>query len=461
MLERLQSLGQALMLPIAVLPIAAILLRVGQNDLLDMKFIAEAGGTIFSHLSLIFAIGVALGLAKDNAGAAALSGAIGWFILDTGLKTIDPNINMGVFSGIIIGICAALLYNRFYNIALPEFLAFFGGKRFVPIITGFIAIVLAGIFGETWPHIQEGLKSLGGWITGSGEVGAFIYGISNRALIPTGLHHVLNSLVWFEFGEFSYLKDGVETVAKGDLNRFFAGDASAGLFMAGFFPIMMGGLPGAALAMYLAAKKEQKAAIGSVLFSAAFTAFLTGVTEPFEFIFIFMAPLLYGFHAILTGVFMALCSVLDIKLGFGFSAGLFDFVLNWNKATNPSLAVILIFVAFAIYFGIFYIFIKAFDIEILGREKNPSSKTKPIESSQEISKKAQNYIEALGGAENIEVLTNCITRLRLNLKDKTKLYKDRIKELGARGVVEVGENGVQIIIGPLVEQLANEMKRIK
>lgn len=303
-----QRLGRALQLPIAVLPVAALLLRFGQPDLLNVPFIAQAGGAIFDNLALIFAIGVASSWSKDNAGSAALAGAVGYFVMTKAMVTINPEINMGVLAGIITGLVAGAVYNRWAGIKLPDFLSFFGGKRFVPIATGFFCLILAAIFGYVWPPVQHAIHSGGEWIVSRRALGSGIFGFINRLLIPTGLHQVLNTIAWFQIGEFT---NAAGAVFHGDINRFYAGDGTAGMFMSGFFPIMMFGLPGAALAMYLAAPKARRPMVGGMLLSVAITAFLTGVTEPLEFLFMFLAPLLYLLHAVLTGISLFIATALD------------------------------------------------------------------------------------------------------------------------------------------------------
>ncbi len=296
----LQKLGKALMLPIAVLPVAALLLRLGQPDLLGIPFMAEAGNAVFSNLALLFAMGIAVGLAVDGAGAAAIAGAVGFFILKATTATINPDIDMSFFGGIISGIVAGHSYNRFHAVSLPAYLGFFSGKRLVPIMTGLFMLAIGWACGYIWPAIQNGIDAFGHNVADSGPIGQFVYGTLNRGLIPFGLHHVLNSYFWFGLGEFT---DPVtQVVSTGDLKRFFAGDPTAGMFMTGFFPVMMFGLPAAALAMYLTAHKSRRAQVGGVLFSVALTAFLTGITEPLEFMFMFLAPGLYAAHAVLTGV---------------------------------------------------------------------------------------------------------------------------------------------------------------
>ena len=451
----LQKLGKALMLPIAVLPVAAILLRIGQPDLLDIPFIAESGNAIFSHLPLLFAMGIAVGLAVDGAGAAALAGAVGYFILTGAAGTINDSINMSFFGGIIAGVVAGHTYNRFHNVSLPAALGFFSGKRLVPIMTGLFMVILAWIAGYVWPSIQSGLDALGHAVADSGSIGQFVYGVLNRALIPFGLHHILSSYFWFGLGEF--VNTAGETVT-GDIARFFAGDPSAGAFMTGFFPIMMFGLPGAALAMYLTAKKERRAQVGGLLFSVALTAFLTGITEPLEFMFMFLAPALYIVHAILTSLSLAISTAMGSALGFGFSAGMFDMVLNWGLASKPETLVMIGLGFFALYFVIFYFAIKIFDLKTPGREDEEVAEAAAQGSNAEA---AHQYIKVLGGLDNITRIDACITRLRLSLKD-TRLVNDQVlKGMGASGVVRVGENNIQVILGPQAEIIAGEMKRIE
>ena len=328
---KIQRLGRALMLPIAVLPVAGLLLRLGQPDVFNIKMIADAGGAIFDNLPLLFAIGVAVGFAKDNNGVAALAGAIGYLIEVAVMKDINDKLNMGVLSGIIAGIVAGMLYNKYKDIKLPDYLAFFGGKRFVPIVTGVACLVLGIVFGYAWGPVQGAIDAAGHWLTTAGAVGAFVFGLLNRLLLVTGLHHILNSLAWFVFGSFTPPGGAAVT---GDLHRFFAGDPTAGTFMTGFFPVMMFGLPAACLAMFHEAPKERRAMVGGLLFSMALTSFLTGVTEPIEFSFMFLAPVLYAIHAVLTGLSLAICSALGIKLGFTFSAGAIDYVLNYGLSTK-------------------------------------------------------------------------------------------------------------------------------
>lgn len=466
----LQKLGKALMLPIAVLPVAALLLRLGQPDLLDIPFMAEAGNAIFGNLPLLFAMGIAAGLSMDSAGAAAIAGAVGYFVLKATTGTINADIDMSFFGGIISGIVAGHAYNRFHAVALPAYLGFFSGKRLVPIMTGLMMLLIGWACGHIWPAIQNGIDAFGHGVAESGAIGQFVYGTLNRGLIPFGLHHVLNSYFWFVLGEFTnsageLVTNSAGELVTGDLNRFFAGDPTAGVFMTGFFPVIMFGLPAAALAMYLTAKKDRRAQIGGVLFSVALTAFLTGITEPLEFMFMFMAPALYAAHAVLTGLSLVVTNSMGVLSGFGFSAGLFDMVLNWGLATNPWTLVIIGLVFGAIYFCVFYFGIKLFNLKTPGREDDESGAASEavqgsIGSSRDNAYKARQFAKAVGGLGNLTNIDACITRLRLSLKDSSVADEAVMKRLGASGMIRVGEKNLQVILGPQAEIIAGEMKKI-
>ncbi|MCG8540045.1 MAG: N-acetylglucosamine-specific PTS transporter subunit IIBC [Clostridia bacterium] len=442
------------MLPIAVMPAVALLLRLGV--LLNVPFITAGGEAVFTNLPILFAIGVSIGFAKESHGAAALAGAIGYFTITSCAKVINAHINMGVLGGIIAGILAGNLYNKYNNIKLPEFLGFFGGKRFVPIITSFSSILLGLVFGYLWPFIQKVIDSIGNWIIGAGEVGLFTFGTLNRLLIPTGLHHIINSMVWFVFGEYN----GVA----GDLNRFFAGDPSAGMFMTGFFPVMMFGLPAVAFAIYSATKKENRKAIGGALVSVAFTSFLTGITEPIEFMFMFLAPVLYAIHAVLTGVSMAITYKLGILHGFGFSGGAIDYFINWNLATRPLLLIPIGLIFAFIYYIVFVFVIKKFniklDIPIQDMEDTTEKVVPNVIKEDNIDAVANQYLEALGGGENVEELGCCITRLRLTLKDTSRVDENKLKALGSSGVVKMGNKNMQVVVGTKAEILCSEIKEL-
>ena len=453
--EKLQSIGMSLMLPIAVLPAAALLLRLGAPDVLNIPFITKAGGSIFDNLALIFSIGIAVGLAKDSNGAAGLAGAIAYLVLTSGLKAIDPALDMSVLAGILSGIEAGVLYNRFHDIRLPEFLGFFGGRRFVPIAAAIVSILFALLFGVIWGPCQAFIHAIGEWIIGAGVVGTFVYGVLNRLLIPFGLHHILNSFIWFVFGSYR-LADG--TVATGDLNRFFAGDPHAGMFMGGFYIMMMFGMPAVALAMYHEAKKENRHKIAGALASVAFTSFLTGITEPIEFLFMFIAPVLYGIHAVLTGLAMSVAYAFGILHGFGFSAGFIDYVLDWGLATKPWLILPIGLVFGLIYYVVFRWMIRFYDLPTIGRGDDVE-----FEESSDEDVLSNAYVamlvENLGGLDNLVEIGSCVTRLRLKVKDPGKIDEEVLRHMGVRGVFSSG-TAVQVVVGTRAELIANAIKEL-
>ncbi|MCE0462059.1 MULTISPECIES: N-acetylglucosamine-specific PTS transporter subunit IIBC [Pseudomonas] len=452
-IEGLQRLGRALMLPIAILPIAGLLLRLGDTDLLNIAIIHDAGQAIFTNLAMIFAIGIAVGFARDNNGTAGLAGAIGYLVLIATLKVLDATINMGMLAGIISGLLAGALYNRFKDIKLPEYLAFFGGRRFVPIVTGFSAVGLGVVFGLIWPPVQQGINSFGALLMESGSFGAFVFGVFNRLLIVTGLHHILNNMAWFIFGSFTDPQTGA--VVTGDLTRYFAGDPNGGQFMTGMFPVMLFGLPAACLAMYRNTLPQRRKVMGGILLSMALTSFLTGVTEPVEFAFMFLAPLLFLLHALLTGLSMAITDWLNIRLGFTFSGGFIDMVLGWGKSNNGWLVVPVGLAYAVIYYTVFDFCIRRFDLKTPGREEVPTGDKPVIAENQ----RAAAYIQALGGADNLITIGACTTRLRLDMVDRNKASDAQLKALGAMAVVRPGNGGsLQVVVGPMADSIADEIR---
>ncbi|MFJ2428279.1 N-acetylglucosamine-specific PTS transporter subunit IIBC [Pseudomonas sp. NPDC087804] len=452
-IEGLQRLGRALMLPIAILPIAGLLLRLGDTDLLNIAIIHDAGQVIFANLAMIFAIGIAVGFAKDNNGTAGLAGVIGYLVMISTLKVLDSTINMGMLAGIVAGLMAGALYNRFKDIKLPEYLAFFGGRRFVPIVTGFAAVGLGVVFGYIWPPIQHGINAFGALMMESGSIGAFVFGVFNRLLIVTGLHHILNNMAWFVFGNFTDPTTGA--LVTGDLSRYFAGDPKGGQFMTGMFPMMIFGLPAACLAMYRNALPERRKVMGGIFLSMALTSFLTGVTEPIEFAFMFLAPLLYLLHALLTGLSMAITNALNIHLGFTFSGGFIDMILGWGKSTNGWL-VFPVGLAYAvIYYFVFDFCIRRFNLKTPGREDVAVSEKAVLTENE----RASAYIKALGGAENLLTVGACTTRLRLEMVDRNKASDADLKALGAMAVVRPGKGGsLQVVVGPMADSIADEIR---
>ncbi|HWK51330.1 MAG TPA: PTS transporter subunit EIIC, partial [Steroidobacter sp.] len=351
-------------------------------------------------------------------------------------------------AGLLNGLIAGYFYNRYSDIRLPAYLAFFGGRRFVPIASGTAGIMLAMAFGFGWPVLEQGMDATSDAVLASDSIGLFAFGVLNRVLIVTGLHHILNNVAWFLLGDFH----GVT----GDLKRFFAGDPNAGAFMSGFFPVMMFGLPAACLAMYQAAPLQRRAAIGGMLFSMALTSFLTGVTEPIEFSFMFLAPVLYGIHAVLTGIAMAGMDLLKVRLGFGFSAGLFDYVLNFGKATQPLWLVPIGLVYFALYYGLFRFFIARFNLATPGREIEDTAGAATDAGTQDDA--VQGWIRALGGAGNLIAVDACTTRLRLSIADQKAVNEAALKSLGARGLVRPSQQTLQVVVGPIADQLASSIR---
>lgn len=453
----IQILGRALMLPIAMLPIAAILLRLGQSDLLDLSYIADAGSIIFTNLPLLFALGVATGIAYDNSGVATLASCVGYLLMTTVYSAINSKINTGVLGGILIGIVAANLYNRFYAIKLPEFLAFFGGKRFIPIVTGVAATIIGVVLGYLWPFIQNAIDLIGIWMLQAGALGAFVYGVLNRLLLVTGLHHILNNLVWFVFGSYT---TSTGKVVYGTIARFLAGDRQAGLLMSGFFPIMMFGLPSACLAMYKNVNAENKKAVAGILVSMAFTSLLTGITEPIEFSFLFLAPILFVIHALLTGLSLAIMYLLQVNLAFVFSSGAIDYILFFKLATKP-LYLLPVGLLFAIiYYLLFDFFIRKFNLMTIGRDSQTDKITGVIEQKQKDELQAVAFIEALGGAKNIVNVTACMTRMRVRVLEGKLVNKAQLKKLGSQGVVKLDDNNMQIVLGMNADLIVTEINKI-
>ncbi|EST23607.1 PTS transporter subunit EIIC [Streptomyces niveus] len=388
----MQRIGRSLMLPVAVLPAGALLVRLGNADMLGREsfptfitkiagYMAAGGGAILDNMPLLFAVGIAIGFAKKSDGSTALAAVTGYLVFQKVLATFtdgnlpqvasvvdgkivmsDAPVNAGVLGGVVMGIVVALLYQKFYRTKLPDWAGFFGGRRLVPILSAFAGLLIGVVFGLIWPVLGAGLHNFGEWLVGSGAAGAGIFGVANRALIPIGMHHLLNSFPWFQAGSY----EG----KSGDIARFLAGDPSAGQFMTGFFPIMMFALPAACLAIYHCARPERRKIVGGMMLSLALTAFVTGVTEPIEFTFMFIAPVLYAIHAVLTGVSMALTWGLGMKDGFGFSAGAVDFFLNLGIATNPwGLALVGLCFA-AVYYAVFRFAIVKFNLPTPGRESD-------------------------------------------------------------------------------------------
>lgn len=478
------------MVPVAVLPAAAIMMGVGYwldpngwgSQSAVAAFLIQAGAAIIDHMAILFAIGVAYGLSKDKDGAAALAGLVGYLVLTTLLK---PSVVAQIqsipldkvpaafgkienqFVGILCGVIAAELYNRFSGIELNKALAFFSGRRMVPIITSVVMIFVAFAMMLIWPIIFGGLVHFGESIVSQGSVGAGIYGFFNRLLIPIGLHHALNSVFWFDVAGINDIPNflgGAKTLAEG---KAILG--VTGMYQAGFFPIMMFGLPGAGLAIYRAAKPENKARVASLMVAAGFASFFTGVTEPLEFAFMFVAPLLYFMHALLTGISVFIAAQMHWIAGFGFSAGLVDMVLSARNplAVNWYMLLLQGLVFFAIYYFSFSFVIRKFNLKTPGREDEEAALSAPVADrfvpatgGNEIDNLAQTYLSVIGGASNVTDVDACISRLRLSLIDGSKVDEVAARHAGANGVIRLNSQSVQIIIGPKAELVAAAMQKL-
>ncbi|MBP3041449.1 PTS transporter subunit EIIC [Bacillaceae bacterium Marseille-Q3522] len=492
----LQKVGKALMLPVALLPAAGLLLGIGnaiqqETTLQYLPFLEadwvqliatvmkDAGNIIFSNLALLFAVGVAIGLASD--GAAALAALVGYLVLNqvmsswmgvtpdmladnTGLASVlgIPTLQTGVFGGILVGLIAAFCYNRYHNIEMPSFLGFFAGKRFVPIVTAATSLIAGLLLLIIWPPIQSAMNGASEWLINEGTyLASFSFGFIKRLLIPFGLHHIFYAPFWYEFGTYT---TAAGQVVRGDMTIFFAQlndgvNITAGNFMSGEYPVMMFGLPAAALAMYHAARPEKKKLVAGLLGSAALTSFLTGITEPLEFSFMFVSPVLFFIHAVLDGISFVLMSLLSVNIGYTFSGGAIDFLLfGVLPGKEPWWIAILLGLVFAvIYYFVFRFFISKFNLMTPGREEDKAGEEE--RSSESGGDLAYNILEALGGQKNIAHLDACITRLRVSVNDVNEVDKDELKSLGAAGVLEVGNN-VQAIFGPRSDTIKGQIQNI-
>ncbi|MED3575100.1 N-acetylglucosamine-specific PTS transporter subunit IIBC [Cytobacillus praedii] len=476
----LQRLGRSLMLPVAVLPAAAILMGIGYwidhdgwgsgNAL--AAFLIKAGGSILDHIPILFAVGVALGMSKEKDGSAALSGLISFLVVTTMLSTdtvallqgIDPgSVNAAfakidnAFIGILSGLIAAWMYNRFSHVKLPDFLAFFSGKRLVPIMSAVSMLVVSAALFFIWPVVYSGLVSFGEAISSLGAAGAGIYGFFNRLLIPTGLHHALNAVFWFD------------TVGINDIGNFWASAGEkgvTGMYQAGFFPIMMFGLPAAALAMYHTAKTGKKKMVASLMLAAGFASFFTGVTEPIEFVFMFLAPALYVVHAALTGLSLFIAAAFQWTAGFGFSAGFIDFALSLRiPIANMPLMLVVQGIGFAlVYYFLFRFLIVKFDLKTPGRGDDMEDEEEGSTgnaSANKFTEMAAIIYDGLGGDENVVSVDYCATRLRVEVETVDKVDQKKIKSTGVPGINVIGPQSIQVIIGTNVQFVADEVERIR
>lgn len=462
----LQKVGKSLMLPVSVLPIAGILLGVGSANFSWLPAVvshvmAEAGGSVFANMPLIFAIGVALGF-TNNDGVSALAAVVAYGIMVKTMAVVAPLVlhlpaaeieakhlaDTGVLGGIIAGSIAAWMFNRFYRIKLPEYLGFFAGKRFVPIISGFTAIFIGVVLSFVWPPIGNAIQEFSQWAAYQNPVVAFgLYGLIERTLVPFGLHHIWNVPFQMQIGEFT---NAAGQVFHGDIPRYMAGDPTAGKLSGGFL-FKMYGLPAAAIAIWHSAKPENRAKVGGIMISAALTAFLTGITEPIEFSFMFVAPVLYAIHILLAGLAFPLCILLGMRDGTSFSHGLIDFVVLSGNSSNIWLFPVIGIIYGLIYYTVFRLVITKFNLKTPGREEMTSEQTTGTANEM-----AGNLVAAFGGKENITNLDACITRLRVSVADVAKVDQPGLKKLGAAGVVIAG-SGVQAIFGTKSDNLKTDM----
>ncbi|WP_107949920.1 N-acetylglucosamine-specific PTS transporter subunit IIBC [Lysinibacillus parviboronicapiens] len=473
----LQRLGRSLMLPVAVLPAAAILMGIGYwidptgwgSGNVLAAFLIKAGASIIDHIPILFAVGVAFGMAKEKDGSAAISGLVAFLVVTTMLSTdtvallqsVDPatvdiafNKIDNAFIGILSGLIAAAMFNRFSHVKLPDFLAFFSGKRLVPIVSAVIMLFVSALLFYIWPIVFGALVSFGEGISGLGAAGAGLYGFFNRLLIPTGLHHALNTVFWFD------------TIGINDIGKFWDGSGVkgiTGMYQAGFFPIMMFGLPAAGLAMYHTAKTTRKKQVASLVMAAGFTSFFTGVTEPLEFSFMFLAPVLYFLHAVLTGLSMFIAATFQWTAGFGFSAGFIDYVLTLRlPLANLPLMLVLQGLVFAIiYYYVFKFLILKFDIKTLGREEDEDELSTTASLDSSFSKLAAEIYASLGGTANVSSIEHCATRLRVEVAHMEKVDQKRIKNTGVYGINIVGPNSIQVIVGANVQFVADELEKLR
>ncbi|WP_010648247.1 N-acetylglucosamine-specific PTS transporter subunit IIBC [Oceanobacillus massiliensis] len=480
MMNYFQNLGKSLMLPVAVLPAAAILMGIGYwidpdgwgSGNVAAAFLISAGSAILDYIPILFAVGVAIGMTKAKDGPAALSGLVGYLVITTVLSTdnvanlqqIDPeNVNMAfgsienVFIGIISGLISAAIYNRYSNVTLPDAFAFFSGKRLVPILTAVAMLIVSIVMLFVWPVLYSGLISFGTAFSNLGAVGAGLYGFFNRILIPTGLHHALNNVFWFDVAGIN------------DIGNFWDGNGVkgvTGMYQAGFFPIMMFGLPAAALAMYHTAKTKRKKQAASLLMATAFASFFTGVTEPLEFSFMFLAPALYFVHAVLTGISLAIAAAFDWTAGFSFSAGLVDFVLSSQlpMANEPYMLLVQGLAFAVIYYFLFRFLIVKFNFKTPGREEE-DSETAATETTAKTGDRfavmAAQIYAGLGGDDNVSSVDNCATRLRVEVKDMDKVDQKGLKATGVPGINIVGKHNIQVIVGTQVQAVAEEVRKIR
>lgn len=476
-MKHLQKLGKSLMLPVACLPVASILMGIGYwidptgwgANSLAAAFLIKAGAALIDNMGILFAIGVAVGMSDDNDGTAGLAGLVSWLMITTLLASKTVAMFKGVdvaevpaafgktqtqFIGILAGLIGASCYNKFKNTKLPDALGFFSGKRCVAIVTAVVSVVASLILFVVWPIVYGALVAFGMSIISTGALGAGIYAFLNRLLIPFGLHHALNSVFWFNVAGIN------------DLVNFWSGNGVlgvTGMYMTGFFPVMMFGLPAGALAMYHTAKDKNKKIVYGLLFAGAVSSFFTGVTEPLEFAFMFLAPVLYIIHAGLTGISAIICAMLPVRAGFNFSAGFVDWFLSFKApmAQNPLYLIPIGLIFGIIYYVIFRFAITKFNLQTPGREEYDEDEEMKVKlSNNDFTQVASIILKGVGGKENVDSIDNCVTRLRLEIKDYTKVNEKIIKSAGVSGIIRPGKKSLQVVVGVQVQFVADEFKKL-
>ena len=479
MMKYLQRLGKSLMLPVACLPVAAILMGIGYwidpsgwgANNVAAAFLIKAGGALIDNMAILFAIGVGVGMSDDSDGTAGLAGLVSWLMITTLLSTDVVAMLKGVdasevpaafgkietqFIGILAGLIGSACYNKFKNTKLPAALSFFSGKRCVAIVTAGASLIATLILFFVWPVVYGALVAFGEAIISTGSIGAGIYAFFNRLLIPFGLHHALNSVFWFDVAGIDDIGKFWGTKPGGILGQ-------TGMYMTGFFPVMMFGLPAAALAMYHTAKDNKKKIVAGLLLASGVSAFFTGVTEPLEFAFMFLAPGLYVVHAVLTGISVAVCAALPVRAGFNFSAGFVDWFLSFKApfAENPIWLLGIGIIVAIIYYIVFRVAIKKFNLKTPGREDDElSGEMNAHLSNDNFTEVASIILKGLGGKENIANIDNCVTRLRLEIKDHTLVNEKTIKSAGVAGIIRPSKTSIQVIIGTQVQFVADELKKL-
>lgn len=459
--NQLSKLGKAMLIPVVAMPVAGLLSRLGQPDLLNLDILKIASDVIFGNLDLLFAVGCILAYTKSkDKSSAVLAGVLSVMVFRQALTYLNESISMGVFGGIVSGVSTAIIYNYSKNWKVPSMFSFFAGEKLAITLGPIFSLILAGVFSFIWPPIEAGLDAFAIGLGSMGIFGVFLFGFLNRALIPTGLHHVFNAYIFYELGSYTTANG---TVVTGEMTRFLAGDPSAGSFLVMFYVIMVFGIPGVAAAMYKTARPENKEEVKGLANSGALTSIVAGVTEPIEFSFMFTSSLLYFIHSVFTGLAGAILYLFNSRLGFAFGFNIIDLTLNWNMGNNVIYIIPVGIAFFFLYYFTFKTIILKKDIKTPGRSENITEGIDEKElklSHSNYSYMAKKLLQNVGGVENIVNAENCVTRMRLEIKDISLINEDNIKKTGAKGVVKVNKNNIQIIVGTEVVHVMKEFNAL-